>query len=551
MLTPAAPVGLVGMGNTAYLWTKGGAAYSWGDNEYGQAGQDSDDAVIGVATTLAQSDLDSIASGTNFACLIKDDAGVRRIMCAGLNDVGQLGIGSLVNSKVFAELQPSYQCIWSDIWLGATAGYGLQDAGDPINPESPASPSSPVEASPASPVEASPDSPVEASPASPVEASPSSPEEASSPDSPVIHQPGIYGWGSNTSGALAIASGIDTDFPSPTHVGNKIAGIKGGRAFACAMSPDLVCWGSNESGQLGINSTENYVPTLSPVDVGPGMNMHDVGGAHACVIRSIGATCLCWGANAQGQVGIGSNVDANLPQIVTGSDITYNFIFVTTGDVHTCAITVAEAMYCWGDNTFGQLGTNNAPVASNVAAAVDNSLHSGITYSLAVATNKNTCAFGSDNGIYCWGAATTGINANSDLDTNVALVPASSIGAFAGTQELAGLGDTVYLLQSNGSLLTWGANDHGQTGLGSGQADVIQTPSSVFNAEIVVIASGSTSACALRYADDISTLYCWGNNANGQLGLGSTQSFDTPQTLPDICVDCSWSTVYAGFDFGF
>jgi hypothetical protein len=90
------------------------------------------------------------------------------------------------------------------------------------------------------------------------------------------------------------------------------------------------------------------------------------GGKHACAVTSAGAV-RCWGRNNVGQVGDGSVVDAHSPQQVSG--ITGTAVDVAAGGTHSCAVTQQGTVQCWGDNTFGQLGTGDT-VNRNAATAV-------------------------------------------------------------------------------------------------------------------------------------------------------------------------------------
>ena len=61
----------------------------------------------------------------------------------------------------------------------------------------------------------------------------------------------------------------------------------------------------------------------------------------------------CWGFNTFGQLGDGMNVDALGPSPVSGG---YTFATLSAGRLHTCAVTTDGVVYCWGFNSFGELG---------------------------------------------------------------------------------------------------------------------------------------------------------------------------------------------------
>src|SRR5262245_45893282 len=72
-----------------------------------------------------------------------------------------------------------------------------------------------------------------------------------------------------------------------------------------------------------------------------------------CAVRT-DATVQCWGSNASGQIGDGTNIDRGRPTAVTGlaGDVTA----VTAGEAHTCALMTTGGVKCWGNNGHGQLG---------------------------------------------------------------------------------------------------------------------------------------------------------------------------------------------------
>jgi alpha-tubulin suppressor-like RCC1 family protein len=90
------------------------------------------------------------------------------------------------------------------------------------------------------------------------------------------------------------------------------------------------------------------------------------GGSHTCALTTAGAV-QCWGSNASGQLGNNSTTNSQLPVAVTGlsSDVTA----IAAGQSHTCALMTSGAVQCWGDNEDGQLG-NNSTTNSSVPVTV-------------------------------------------------------------------------------------------------------------------------------------------------------------------------------------
>ena len=132
------------------------------------------------------------------------------------------------------------------------------------------------------------------------------------------------------------------------------ASIQAGTSHTCALTPAgaALCWGGNESGQLGIGSTTTaLVPqfvsgSLLFAGVSPG------GLSHTCAVTTTGDG-YCWGLNDDGQLGTGTLVAHAVPVPVTGG---LTFTAVTTGFFHSCGLTDEGRVYCWGRNFNGQLG---------------------------------------------------------------------------------------------------------------------------------------------------------------------------------------------------
>ena len=134
--------------------------------------------------------------------------------------------------------------------------------------------------------------------------------------------------------------------------------------FSCALFEDhsVKCWGANESGQIGIGSNEKAI--ASNGDLGENMKSVELGGLakdiavgdnHACAIL-VGGTLICWGKNDYGQLGIDSTTNATSPQEVKlGQKVQQ----VDLNHRHTCAVLVGGDVKCWGRGGAGALGQKN------------------------------------------------------------------------------------------------------------------------------------------------------------------------------------------------
>src|SRR5262249_43071343 len=124
------------------------------------------------------------------------------------------------------------------------------------------------------------------------------------------------------------------------------------------------CWGANDSGQLGDNSTTQRPAPVDVSGLAGGVVALATGAAHSCALTVAGGV-KCWGLNANGQGGDGTTTQRLTPVDVSG--LTSGVRAIAAGDNHTCALTNAGGVKCWGQNATGQLGDNsttdrNAPV---------------------------------------------------------------------------------------------------------------------------------------------------------------------------------------------
>ena len=236
---------------------------------------------------------------------------------------------------------------------------------------------------------------------------------------------------------------------------------------------------------------------------------------HTCAVLDDG-TVRCWGDNTFGQVGDGTNATPKLAAVkVSGLA---NIISVSAGYSHTCAVHAFGAVFCWGANTFGELGdgTSNNNKFTPVQAK-------GIDSVTAVAAGGGfTCALRSNGTVWCWGGGTAGQlgNGTSGVGTQ-SLTPvqvktsAPAIAITAGQNHACAL-----LLDSTAGAIVqcWGNNAQGQ--LGDGTFRLQPTPVTVGGlSNVVDIAAGERHTCALLALGNVQ---CWGYNGEGQIGNGAS-----------------------------
>lgn len=244
-----------------------------------------------------------------------------------------------------------------------------------------------------------------------------------------------YCWGSNNYGQIGNSPSSATLVPAAVYRagvlnGLSIKAITSRDYFNCVIASDdnAYCWGFNYKGQLGNNST-TYSTVPVAVDKSGALNGLTIkaisaGLYHTCAIASDN-NAYCWGYNNRGQLGINSTTDSLVPVAVDRSGALNGLTIksISAGmNYSTCAIASDNYAYCWGYNSSGQLG-NNSTTNSSVPVAVDRSgVLSGLTMKSISMSSSHACAIASDNNTYCWGYnGSNGILGNNS--TTNSLVP--------------------------------------------------------------------------------------------------------------------------------
>ena len=326
-------------------------------------------------------------------------------------------------------------------------------------------------------------------------------------------------WGYNEKGQLG--DGATTDRHTPVGVSGLASGVtaiaSGGRHTCALTSAGAVkCWGGNGYGQLGDRTT---IERHKPVDVSglaSGVTAIASGGRHTCALTSA-AGVKCWGFNDNGQLGDGTTSDRHAPVAVSGlaSDVTA----IAAAGRYTCALTSAGEVKCWGENHFSQLG-DGTEIDRHTPVAVSG-LASGVT--AITAGVSHSCALTSAGGVKCWGDNFAG--QLGDGTTSWRYKPVDVAGLADGVTAIAAGLSQSCALTSAGGVKCWGWNDTGQ--LGDGTTAMKDTPVAVSGlpAGVQVIVAGDRNTCALTSAGGVK---CWGYNRYGQLGDGTTTERHRP-----------------------
>ena len=298
-----------------------------------------------------------------------------------------------------------------------------------------------------------------------------------------------------------------------------VAQVSATENTVCALlvNETLYCWGKNSAGQLGIN---NQVKQNTPqyVDFGSKglVSSIGIGETHSCAILKSGAL-ECWGDNSYGKLGIGSISNAFTPQTVTfNPDATVKY--VDGGESHTCAVLENNSLYCWGNGEHGRLG--NGSTSNHYRSSPQHvDLGTGKNVSKLAVGGRHNCAILNDNSTKCWGYnvyGQLGIGNYTHLGTPQTVSFGSNRYA---TDIFAGKFHTCAILDDN-STKCWGNNFEGQLGIGSTTND-FQTPQQVTffgTQKPIEISASNQHTCAVLQNG---TTVCTGVNTYGELGIGT------------------------------
>jgi len=341
---------------------------------------------------------------------------------------------------------------------------------------------------------------------------------------------GVKCWGDNYDGQL----GDNTTWFRLTSVDvvgllSGVAAITAGGGQTCALTTvgGAKCWGWNGTGQLGDNLAEPAAYT--PVDViglSSGVAAISAGGGHTCALTTAGGV-KCWGDNEADQLGGASTDVCTVNGIIHLCSLTAIDVFglssgvaaISAGNDHTCALTTAGGVKCWGDNEYGQLGDNTTTNSSNPVDVVG--LSSGVA--AITAGGGQTCALTTVGGVKCWGWNGTGqLGDNTTADRHT---PVDVVGLTSGVAAISAGGFYTCALTMAGGVKCWGYNYYGE--LGDNTFYSRHTPVDVvgLSSGMTAIDAGGDHTCALTTSGGVK---CWGLNNYGQLGDNTTADRHTP-----------------------
>jgi alpha-tubulin suppressor-like RCC1 family protein len=355
----------------------------------------------------------------------------------------------------------------------------------------------------------------------------------------------LWCWGNNSHGQLG--TGDTRAEPTPIRIDRgelegSVAGvylpqgsgdISSRTAFSCARRNDgtLWCWGSNEYGQLGTGNTQGSLQPVQVVDLGTEVHAVSLGGGFACA-RKNDNSLWCWGANEFGQLGLGDTENRTRPEQVDAANLGTDVRYASTGAIHTCARKTDGTLWCWGNNQNGQLGTGDTMPRTVPTRIESPDLSADVD--APAAGSMFSCATKTDLTLWCWGANQYGQLGVGDDSMRLSPAIVELPDLAGGVPLISAGGAHTCAAKSDGTLWCWGNNRSGQLGAGNkdNSSVPVQVKSEQFGAQIGVVYAGGLHTCA-RNLDN--SLWCWGSNQYGQLGIGSGPGRDTPVLVESSC----------------
>jgi alpha-tubulin suppressor-like RCC1 family protein len=331
-------------------------------------------------------------------------------------------------------------------------------------------------------------------------------------------------WGQNDSGQLGNDSSTNSAVPVPVSGLSNVTSVAAGGYSACALLDNgtVRCWGDNEFGQLGDGTTTSEVTPSVPVEGVTNAIAITSGELHSCALISDG-TVKCWGYGAYGQLGTGSGGEGY--PIATAAVTVHNLSGVTAiagGSYHTCALIAGGAVECWGDGSQGQLGNGGTARGWEPVSV------SGITGATGIGSgDSHSCAVLADQTAACWGDQSFGQLGDGVTSPTFhgaqSSLPVPVVG-LSGVLEIAPAFTFTCARLLDHTVKCWGRNQEGEIGDGTTEDRLIPTPVLGLSGVISLAASDLTGCAILAPGQS----YCWGYNGGGEIGDGTSTDAHAP-----------------------
>jgi alpha-tubulin suppressor-like RCC1 family protein len=335
--------------------------------------------------------------------------------------------------------------------------------------------------------------------------------------------PELWVWGDNHYGHLGINDTNRRCTPVTTSAGGaNWKQVSSGGTYTAAIKTDgtLWTWGRNNTGQLGVNDTNNRTTPVTTFAGGTNWKQVSGGYDHAAAIKTDG-TLWTWGSNSVGNLGDNTTINRSTP-VTTFAGGT-NWKQVSCGQ-HTAAIKTDGTLWVWGANALGTLGVNNTTTRCTPVTT----FAGGTNWKqVSCIESSHTAAIKTDGTLWTWGYNAYGqLGINVAGTTNGRTTPVTTFAGGTNWKQVSCLGRHIAAIKTDGTLWTWGNCDYGQ--LGTGDTTTRCTPVTTFagGTNWKQVVGGSYTTVAIKTDG---TLWGWGYNY-GILGINNTADRCTPVT---------------------
>jgi alpha-tubulin suppressor-like RCC1 family protein len=276
--------------------------------------------------------------------------------------------------------------------------------------------------------------------------------------------------------------------------------------------PSLFVSGVGFGGQLGTNDTTARSTPVTTFAGGTTWKSINGGREHIAAIKTDG-TLWNWGRGTEGQ--LGNNVNANRSTPLTTFAGGNNWKSVACGREHTVAIKTDGSLWTWGFGNFVALGINN----TNNRNTPVTTFAGGTDWKSVACGERFTAAIKTDGSLWTWGLnnfAQLGVNDGANRST-----PVTTFAGGTNWKQVSCGNENISAIKSDGSLWTWGKNDNGQLGINN--TTNRSTPVTTFAGENNWKRVACGRDCTVAIKTD-GSLWTWGGNAQGQLGINNNNT---------------------------
>jgi alpha-tubulin suppressor-like RCC1 family protein len=361
----------------------------------------------------------------------------------------------------------------------------------------------------------------------------------------------LWAWGANSSGQLGLAD--TTNRSIPIQIGTGATGdwktAQSGYRFSIALKENgtLWAWGENFQGQLGLGNGGSSTNRSSPVQIGTGITGDwasvSCGRTHVVAIKTNG-TLWAWGYNGNGRLGLGDTTSRSSPvQIGTGTTGDWSNVNCNIAN-HVLAVKNNGTLWAWGENTRGQLGLNDTTDRSS-PVQVGTTTNWSLTGSHLNAGSEISGAIKNDGTLWTWGRNHVGQLGLGDSGVTTYRSSPVQVGGLTGWNLVDMDTQHGLAIRENGTLWTWGRNLSDVLGFAS--VDKYSSPVQIgSDNNWIVIKAGFGVNGGMSFAlKSNGTLWAWGDNYNGQLGLGFVPAFGVHVSKPtQVGTDNTWKMIW-------